>query len=57
MASKPIVAQTKSGAEYGFATEAAAKKSLGDDVKIVRNQDGTVIEAAKPASTTKKASK
>ncbi len=37
------------GAELGFASEAKATSTLGDGAfKVVRNQDGTAIDAPKP---------
>lgn len=61
--SRPIVVQlTKAtdaypkGAELGFATEAQARKALGDDAefKVVRYQDGGEVEQPKPSRKAEK---
>lgn len=54
--SKDIVVETTrgigdypKGTELGFASESKATSTLGDGAfKVVRNQDGTAIEAPKP---------
>lgn len=48
---KPIVVQLPDGREYGFESEAAARK-VYPDAKPVRHQDGTALEE-KPKKTDK----
>lgn len=59
MASKPIVARVKAtGAEYGYASEAQARKALGEGTfEIVGYQDGSAYEAPAPKKAAAKKDK
>lgn len=65
MANKPIVVElTKEangfpkGAELGFASEAKATSTLGEDTfRVVRHQDMTPVDAPKASTTATSATK